>query len=99
MDKETAGRKVAEKRTEEATMTVMRSSRDPAQKATCKKCGVLLNAPECSEFFPEERLLLNLWSCTSCGNKFETEAFAPADARSKIDHEVLEEFFPSLLVA
>jgi hypothetical protein len=28
-----------------------------------------------------ERLALNLWSCTNCGNRFETEAFVPANDR------------------
>ena len=71
----------------------------PAQGVACSKCGVLLGAPDCSEDFPEERLILSLWSCTSCGNKFETEVFEPVDPKSKIDKGMLEEFLPSLLVA
>ena len=66
---------------------------------TCNKCGNSLIAPECSEFYSEERLVLNLWSCLKCGNEFETEERLSADAKSEIDREVLETFFPSLLVA
>jgi ribosomal protein L37AE/L43A len=69
------------------------------QGVACNRCGELLGAPERSEDFPEERLVLNLWSCTNCGNKFETEAFEAVDPKSKIDKGVLEEFLPSLLVA
>jgi ribosomal protein L37AE/L43A len=80
-------------------MTTVASLRGSAHGMTCDKCGDSLIAPEWSEYFSEERLVLNLWSCMSCGNRFETEAFVPVDAKSKIDSKVLEEFFPSLLVA
>jgi ribosomal protein L37AE/L43A len=80
-------------------MTTVGSPRDSGYGVACSKCGVLLNAPVCAECFPEERLILSLWSCMNCGNKFETEAFAPIDAQSKIDRGTLEEFLPSLLVA
>jgi ribosomal protein L37AE/L43A len=44
---------------------------------TCKKCGDTLIAPEWSEYFNEERLVLNFWSCTNCNDQFETEAVVP----------------------
>ena len=65
---------------------------------TCAKCGDALIAPEWVEYFSEERLVLNLWSCTNCGFQFETEAKVPVDAESKIDSKVMDEFFSSVLV-
>jgi ribosomal protein L37AE/L43A len=80
-------------------MATVASLRGSAHEVICDKCSNSLIAPEWSEYFSEAHLVLNLWSCANCGNRFETEAFAPVDAESKIDSEVLEEFFPSLLVA
>ncbi len=60
--------------------------------------GSALIAPEWSEYV-SERLFLNLWSCTNCGFRFDTEAHMPADAEPRVDSKVLEEFFASLLVA
>jgi RNase P subunit RPR2 len=87
------------KRTKEVAMTTVASLRGIAHETICDKCGEPLIAPEWAEYFSEEGVILNLWSCTSCGNRFETEALAPADAEAKLDRQVLEEFFPSLLVA
>ena len=36
---------------------------------TCVKCGEALIAPDWSEFV-SERLVLNLWTCTKCGDRF-----------------------------
>jgi RNase P subunit RPR2 len=84
----------------EVTMTTVVSIHNSKSGKTCAKCGEALIAPEYSEYFSEEQLVLNLWSCTNCGYKFETEAaFAPAGAESKVDNDVLEVPFPSLLVA
>jgi RNase P subunit RPR2 len=80
-------------------MTTVASLRGSAHETICDKCGEPLIAPEWAEYFSEEGVVLNLWSCTRCGNRFETEALAPADAESKLGRQVLEEFFPSLLVA
>jgi hypothetical protein len=80
-------------------MPAVGSPPNPHQGVTCIKCGGRLSAPQYTECFPEEQLMLNLWSCACCGHQFETEAFAPVDATSKIDSEALKEFFPSLLVA
>lgn len=80
-------------------MAKVASLRGSAHGMSCGRCGESLIAPDWTEFFCEEGLILNLWSCTSCGNRFETEAFIPVDSNSKIDQGVLEEFLPSLLVA
>ena len=80
-------------------MTTVASLRGSAHGVTCDKCGNSLVAPEWSEYFSEEQLVLNLWTCMTCGNRFETEAFVGADPKSKIDGKVLDTFLPSLLVA
>jgi hypothetical protein len=85
-------------KTKEVTMTTVASFRNSAFETTCAKCGEALIAPEWSEFV-SGGLVLNLWTCTSCGCRFETEACIPADAEQKIDSKVSEAFFPSLLVA
>jgi hypothetical protein len=66
---------------------------------TCEKCGEALIAPDCVEYCNEEKLVLNFWICTKCNSRFETEAFVLTDADRNLDGKVLEEFFPSLLVA
>lgn len=80
-------------------MATVASLPGSAKPIVCAKCGEALIAPDWAEYFSEERLVLNLWSCTCCGHRFETEAFVPADAAPQADGKVLEEFFPSLLVA
>ena len=79
-------------------MATIASIRPSRHGMTCTQCGGALIAPEWSEYV-SERLVLNLWSCATCGNRFETEAHGPADTGSKFDGKVLEEFFSSLLVA
>jgi ribosomal protein L37AE/L43A len=79
-------------------MTTVASIRNSEYETTCTKCGETLIAPEWTEYV-SDGLVLNLWSCSNCGYRFETEAYMPADAESKIDGMVMEEFFPSLLVA
>ena len=64
---------------------------------TCVKCGEALIAPDWSEFV-SEHLVLNLWICTKCGDRFETKAYMP-DAELKMSEEDWEEMFPPLLVA
>lgn len=65
---------------------------------TCAKCGEMLIAPDWSEFV-SECLVVNLWSCTKCGDRFDTKAFMPADAEPKMSKIEWEEMFPPLLVA
>jgi len=71
-------------------MTMITSNRHPNQDVTCFKCGDALIIPDWSEYFEEERRILNLWSCTQCGNRFETEAIMPADAKSIDDAKTME---------
>lgn len=80
-------------------MTTVASLRGSAHEVKCDRCGNSLIAPEWSEYFSEAHLVLNLWSCANCGNRFETEAFVPVGAEPESDSKILEEFFPSLLVA
>mgnify|MGYP001558473927 CR=1 FL=1 len=79
-------------------MTTVASTHNTDCGTTCIQCGDALIAPEWSEYV-SERLVLNLWSCSKCGCRFETEAYMPADAKSAIDALTMEAFFPSLLVA
>jgi uncharacterized protein with PIN domain len=82
----------------EVIMVTITSTRNSEFEMICEKCGEALIAPEWSEYV-SERLVLNLWSCTNCGNRFETEAFVLADTESESDNKVFEEFFSALLVA
>jgi len=63
--------------------------------ATCLKCNEGLVSPDWSEFV-SERLVLNLWSCTECGNRFETKAVMPADAAPKMSENDWELMFSPL---
>jgi hypothetical protein len=51
----------------------------------CRVCGNTLLAPELAEFFNEEQLILNFWSCSNCGFRFETEEKIRSEAASQID--------------
>ena len=77
-------------------MTTVKSFRHSEFETTCAKCGEALIAPEWSKFV-SEGLVLNLWTCTNCGNRFETETSMPEDAEA--DAVAIKDFFPSLLVA
>jgi len=79
-------------------MATVASFRNFEFETTCTKCGEALIAPEWSEYV-SEGLVLNLWSCPDCGNRFEIEAIVPADAEPINDRVPIETFFPSLLVA
>jgi len=69
--------------------------------AICRECGNTVPAPEVTEFFNEEQLVLNFWSCTNCGFQFETEEKIRSEASSQIDESdeeaspFPETFFPS----
>jgi ribosomal protein L37AE/L43A len=64
----------------------------------CPKCRETLVSPDSSEFV-SEHLVLNLWSCTKCGDRFETEACVSVDAAPKMSEKDWEQMFPPLLVA
>jgi len=72
--------------------------KEDAMTTTCVKCGEALIAPEWSEFV-SERLVVNLWTCTKCGDRFETKACMPADAEHQMSDKDWEQMFPPLLVA
>lgn len=79
-------------------MATLASTRRSDYGMPCAQCGDLLIAPECSEY-EDERHVLNLWSCTECGCRFETEAFVPVGVELASDEITISAFFPSLLVA
>lgn len=64
---------------------------------TCDKCGNTLIIAECSEYVSDGQVL-NFWLCWECGYRFETDEYM-SDAEPKIDSDLVERFFPSLLVA
>jgi hypothetical protein len=66
-------------------------------RTTCPKCNEMLVAPDWSEFV-SEHLVLNLWSCTACGERFETAAWMSA-GEPKMTEKDWEQMFPPLLVA
>jgi hypothetical protein len=64
---------------------------------TCPKCHEMLAAADWSEFVAEH-LVVNLWSCMACGERFETTAWMPA-GEPKMTEKDWEKMFPPLLVA
>jgi hypothetical protein len=92
-------RAAEQKKSKETVMSTVGALPSAGQGVACSKCGGWLLAPQYRESFPEERLILDLWSCMGCGHKFETEAFAPVETSSKIAGEAPQESLPSLLVA
>ncbi|MEJ2433613.1 MAG: hypothetical protein P8Y53_10800 [Pseudolabrys sp.] len=76
----------------EVAVTKVSSLRGAAHRMRCDQCGESLIAPDYTEYFCEEGIILNLWSCPNCGNKFETEAFIPGERAPEVDR-------PSRLVA
>jgi ribosomal protein L37AE/L43A len=75
-----------------------KKQRRVAMTTTCVKCGEALIAPDWSEFVSEQ-LVLNLWTCTKCGDRFQTKTYMPPDAEPKMNQKDWEEMFPPLLVA
>lgn len=43
----------------------------------CAQCGVMVFAPEWSEYL-DDRRIRHLWSCEACDYEFETEVCYPA---------------------
>ncbi len=64
---------------------------------TCDKCGNDLVVAEWKEYV-SDGVILNFWRCWECGYQFETEEYM-TDIAAKIDSNMVEQFFPSLLVA
>jgi ribosomal protein L37AE/L43A len=63
-------------------MAMMPSMSSTDHGTTCPKCSEALVSPDWSEFV-SERLVLNLWTCTTCGDRFETSARLSEDAEFK----------------
>ena len=79
-------------------MAMMPSMSSTDHGTTCPKCSEALVSPDWSESV-SERLVLNLWTCTTCGDRFETSACLSEDAEVKISENDWEQMFPPLLVA
>jgi ribosomal protein L37E len=84
----------------EAIMAMMPSMSNTDHGTTCVRCGEKLFVPDWSEFV-SERPVVNLWSCSRCGNRFETSACMcmSEDAEPKMTDKDWEQMFPPLLVA
>jgi hypothetical protein len=59
----------------------------------CDRCGAFISEPQWSDLFREEGVILDLWACTQCGHRFETEVAADrwtnfGDAGSKISSPI-----------
>ena len=83
-----------------ATMTIAESIRSSKYETICGECGSAVMSPEFVEYFSEEQLVLNFWSCANCGFRFETEEKTSVDVEPQIgvcDEAELfpEAFFPS----
>lgn len=62
----------------------------------CSRCGDEFIAPDYSEFISEQEVR-NHWRCSSCG--CETETSFRLTPGGTLSPEIVEQFFPSLLVA
>jgi hypothetical protein len=67
-------------------MTMASPIRVSACWLNCENCGNKIIAPDCSENFSEERVIFHFWSCTVCGNHFETESALSAEVMPKSDY-------------
>jgi ribosomal protein L37AE/L43A len=76
-----------------ATISALRGCAHPP---VCDRCGETLVAPDYVEYFGEEGLILNLWSCARCGNRFETEALLPAEGAAETAQKGLNTILPTL---
>lgn len=65
---------------------------------SCPKCGEVLFTPEWSEYV-SERLIVNLWACTECGDRFDTSACLGADAETADISVLMKEFVQLQLAA
>src|ERR1035438_6797725 len=81
-----------------ANMAIMPSMSSTDHGTTCVRCGEKVFVPDWSEFV-SERLVVNLWSCSRCGDRFETSACMSEDTELKLIEKDWEHMFPPLLVA
>jgi hypothetical protein len=68
--------------------------------AVCPKCGEWLLAPERSEFVTANTIR-HCWSCCRCDHQFQTaiDRAVPAFLNFELPPELVERYFPALLVA
>jgi uncharacterized Zn finger protein (UPF0148 family) len=64
--------------------------------AQCDRCKIPLIAPEWSEVVSANETV-HIWRCPICGKEFETVDTKTNQTMS--DDELIEDFFPTLLVA
>ena len=76
-----------------ATVATLRRSSLPA---ACDECGYGPVAPEFAEYFSDGGLILYLWCCPRCGNRFATEF--PRHVSPEAERQAVQAFWPSLLV-
>ena len=81
-------------------MTTATALCDSRHGVSCRRCGAYLTEPHWSEYFSEERIVLDLWNCARCGHRFETEAPMSAESAPKIqgniENKILQEIPPPL---
>jgi ribosomal protein L37AE/L43A len=75
-------------------MAIAASVHDSKIEVICRKCGNTLAAPVFAEFFNEEQLILNFWSCNNCGFQFETEEQIRSEATPEIESDDQAKLFP-----
>jgi ribosomal protein S27AE len=56
--------------------TRARATSYPRLRNACAQCGEVMFMPEWSEYQSEQRVR-HLWTCNSCGYRFETIVFFP----------------------
>ena len=78
-------------------MATVKSHRRSVQPVICDKCGEAPVAPDFAEYFSDAGLILYVWCCPSCGNRFATEL--PRNVAPEAEKAAVKAFWPSLLVA
>ncbi len=62
----------------------------------CGRCGAFLREPQWSDYFREEGVMLDLWACTQCGHRFESEARVGSGGRPNSADSLPKEISPPL---
>ncbi|MGD0850377.1 hypothetical protein [Bradyrhizobium sp.] len=79
-------------------MAMMPSMSSTDHGTRCVRCGEMLFIPDWSEFV-SERLVVNLWCCGKCGDRFETSAATSGDAEFRMSETDWEQMFVAQLAA
>jgi C4-type Zn-finger protein len=80
-------------------MTIPTSVHNSKVEAICIKCGNTLVSVELAEYFYEEELVFNFWSCSHCGFQFETEEKVRSEATLQIENQDQADLFPETFFA